>query len=155
MRTSLLTFALILFLSIRESQSFGGGAPANPTVCSSMTPEHHTNPQTSPCPYIIEVEKTEVIGGQPLQIRLRSADRRTPFKGFLVMGQKYTDAVNSADIPEGKLEFSASKESRSIAKLVRCGGKPDSSMTHKNSQNKNEVTFLWTPPNEDGDYLIV
>jgi hypothetical protein len=155
MRTSLLTFALILFLSIRESQSFGGGAPANPTVCSSMTPEHHTNPQTSPCPYIIEVEKTEVIGGQPLQITLRSADRTTPFKGFLVMGQKYKDDMNNADAPEGKVGFSASADSNTNTKVLTCGGKTDSSMTHTNSQPKNEVALEWIAPNEDGDYLIV
>ena len=151
----ILSFLLVIFLSIRESQSYGTGAPGTPTLCSSMTPEHRVQPQTSQSPYVIEIDKTEVTGGQSVKITLTSRDKQTPFQGFLVMGQKYkAPGLLTAESPEGKLGVGTNTDSK-IVQSVQCGGKSEGAMTHTSIQDKNEVQLEWIAPNEDAEYMIL
>lgn len=82
------------------------GAPKE--ACSDMIPQHHTPPQTSPLPYTIHVEKTQVKGGEKVNIIISGTEEAKNFKGFFVQARV-------GNIPIGK--FDAAPD----VKLVDCG----------------------------------
>jgi hypothetical protein len=146
-------FLLVIFvltLALESTQGYSQGAPSSPEVCKGMTPGHvRTAPQKGTHPFSVELESTEVRGGDKLRIKIQEGPK-IPFKGFLLMGQRLNKSglPEETGIPHGF--FSPSQNSQT----VNCGGK-DGAVTHVNGDPKHEVTLEWTAPNEDGEYVIL
>lgn len=156
-------FLFLAFTAFTFHGAYGypGGAPAG--VCSSMKPIHREDaPQDNtkfPPPYeiVLPLNKT-VSPGQVIQIHLatKSAANQVAFKGFLVTARKKTSRPDNT--PHGTFisEVPASKRSPvTLSKLLNCSGLLNSSVTHRNSDDKQRVTLTWRAPMIPREYFFV
>ncbi|CAG9853841.1 unnamed protein product [Phyllotreta striolata] len=118
--------------------AYSGGAPKE--VCNDMTPKHPVDPQKSPLPYKITVNKNQVKGGQQVAISINGRS----FKGLLVQVRKANEAT-------GEFVVSASDK---YFKTVDCHDTPRSALTHKNSADKINKTVVWKAPTTPGKYTV-
>lgn len=74
---------------------YSGGAPEG--VCDDMTPKHGVDPQSSPIPYTISIDKDKVKPGEKVKITINGKDS---FKGFLLQVRDGTKSAGKfVDIP--------------------------------------------------------
>lgn len=110
--------------------AFKAGAPDS--VCDSMTPEHHSTPQTKPSPYTITPSKLKIKAGESLQVTLSGTDN-TKFRGYFIQARV-------GNTPIGKFEKGPE------INLVNCGSGVGSAATHTDNKDKDSITLKWTAP---------
>lgn len=146
----LISTTVLFLLCAKESKSYSAGAPA--AVCKTMEPGHGRDPQTSPLPYVIKLDKTSVKGGQPIHVTLSSSSQ-AKFHGFFALGalaQPQSNSYRETEKAYGKLQT----EDKQL-KYVKCQDTPKSALTHANSNPKDVVEFDWVAPNQDGEFVIL
>lgn len=147
---------------------FSRGAPTS--ACETLTPSHGRPTAIEPqnpksFPYLIEVDSTHYKlvddndhRNKPITIKLIGSDEE-PFKGFLVMGHLHQpNGYNVQKLePVGELKEHLNYPTTGNAIYANCSGnnKHAGVMTHKNAQEKKLVLLEWTPPEQDGDYVIL
>jgi hypothetical protein len=147
---------LLLTVQFHEGQGYSHGAPDSKPICTSMIPGHGVEPQTSPLPYLIKLDKTSVNGGENVQVTLSSLESSgRPIKGFLVLARK--EDYKKETTPQGEFisEVKSSSSAPSLARITDCSEVTGSSMTHMDSSPKKQVVLNWQAPNVDGKYRIL
>lgn len=125
---------LIVFLVsglVALSNGYSGGAPVD--VCEDMTPKHPAAPQKSKMPYKVLVNSEAVSAGGVAKITISG---KGGFKGFLVQVRRNGD-------PVGK--FLVADDDKFV-KTISCGKGAQNAATHKNSENKNNLSLNWQAP---------
>jgi hypothetical protein len=85
MMTALYGLCVLLIITIpAHITAFKSGAPES--VCDSMTPEHHSTPQTKPSPYTITPSKLKIKAGDSVQVTLSGTDN-TKFRGYFIQAR--------------------------------------------------------------------
>ena len=125
---------LILLLLCGYSEAYSRGAPTS--ACGSMKPGHASQSQTSASPYKVTVSGSTVSTGGQLTVELNPTGSET-FKGF------FLQARNSDDDIIGSFETVTND-----GKYVNCGNKPQTAVTHVNSNPKSSVKVKWTAPSD-------
>lgn len=139
-------FLVILSVAIATVNGYSSGAPMDPEVCESLIPKHPGSPQTSPSPYLVEVDKQQVAPGEVVQVGISS--ETILFKGFLVQARR---AGGSNDVtPRGLF----SKANNPHYKTLKCAASEDT-ITHKSAEDKTHVSLKWVAPKEKGIYIIL
>jgi len=145
----LLTASLLGLLCLFHTTSaYQNGAPDSAEICEKLSPKHGVDPQTSPSPYSVNVNRNSLNGGEKLTITLQ-APSESYFKGFLVSVKKAGDAK----APVGKFDISG--EQNRTGKSLKCFGLPKSAATHIDGSEKKQVSLDWIAPNEDLSELEV
>ena len=145
---SVLTFfGIILAFRIMFANGYSHGVPQK--VCDTLIPGHrHTEGQTSPSPYVVNVDKTSIGQGDTVEVVVKSIHDQNVFKGFLAVARS-TDLNDT--IPWGMF----SSEDPELARVQDCLGYFNSSATHVSNDSKTEATLQWTAPARDGYYKIL
>ena len=81
--TYCLVVAALLSL-LHSTTGFSGGAPDS--TCSTLTPKHHTDPQSSVAPFEVVPGKLSVAPGAKITLMLKSPVG-VQFKGFLIQAR--------------------------------------------------------------------
>ena len=144
-----------LLSHIPSSTGFSGGAPDSAGICNSMLPAHGAQPQTSPIPYEIKLDKRSVSGGDKVVVTLLAKNADEPFKGFLVLGRKKDFKKDTSVFGTFSKELKANQADEDKAQLRNCGDKQSSTATHTAEEGKKKVELEWEAPNEDGEYVIL
>ncbi|XP_072389162.1 putative defense protein 1 [Diabrotica undecimpunctata] len=133
----IILFSIVLSI-IYSIDAFSGGAPQ--TVCDDMTPVHLVGPKTSKLPYNVTVDRSEVKGGEIVEISIQGS-----YKGVLVEVRNGKRAAGT---------FIVSGDDRFV-KTIDCHGSKKNALTHKNSFTKKDKTFKWKAPRTPGKYTVV
>lgn len=130
--------------------SHGNGAPSS--RCDSMLPGHWVDPQETPSPFQIIIDKTVVTPGDRVNITLSTVRRgQIGFKGFFVMVKEIEDTEESSDTKsEGQGKnygfFDLASSDLKQAQPVHCFDKRNSAMTHVINDVKMSVELFWIAP---------
>lgn len=161
MKMVALQILLALGLLSHHVSGYAGGAPPSKPICEKMIPGHGKDPQTTPFPYIVNVDKATLKGGETAHITL-SAPNGESFVGmgkiflkiswlkinvflilgFLVMVKKAGDGLSNVG------RFNATYDPEQ-AQSLSCFDSSRSAMTHRSNKPKTQVTVEWVAPNED------
>nr|XP_060612018.1 putative defense protein 3 isoform X2 [Anolis sagrei ordinatus] len=102
-----------------------------------MLPLHMgTQPQTSPAPYEFLVSSPSFSNGQPIDVQITGSE----YRGVLLEARTFASpaALGFWQTPPNNTQ------------LLACFGRPDSAVTHSNTNLKTkEATYTWFPPNKD------
>lgn len=74
----------VLCVALVGVHAFKTGAP--PQACGDMVPQHHTDPQSTPSPYLVSVDRTKAKAGDNVKVTI-SAKSGDALKGFLVQAR--------------------------------------------------------------------
>ncbi|CAH1388792.1 unnamed protein product [Nezara viridula] len=132
---------LVTLLAAVAVRAFPTGVP--PSVCESMMPGHGVPPQTSPSPYDIIIEKTNLQRGQSTKITIKGQKDAT-FRGIFVQ------ARGDKDTPIGRFTVSDND-----GKLLDCGEGEENAVSHINASDKKEITVVWTAPKDYKGEVII
>lgn len=154
------TLFIVLLVSglVALSDGYSGGAPVD--VCEDMTPRHPAAPQKSKIPYKVSVNSEAVSAGGVAKITISG---KGGFKGFLVQVRRNGDPVGKflvADDDKFVKTISCGKGAQVIFDrfrqivdwlvpwLKRMFPLPalQNAATHKNSENKNNLSLNWQAP---------
>lgn len=163
---------LVILLAVASClaavQAYSKGAPVD--VCEDMTPKHPVPPQKTRMPYSVRVNKDKVRSGETVKITLNGQDS---FKGFLVQVRQ-----GGKNLPIGKFVVDAKDKHvhtigcgqgqqvmlerfRQIITLLVPGLNRffppmlQNAATHKNSDDKNNLSIDWqVPPNVKGQAQV-
>lgn len=125
-------FLIIALVAVQYATALPGGAPT--AACFTLSPMHGVNqPQTSPAPVTIEVERTSIRPGDTITIRL-VANADFNFRGFIVQARN----VVSPNSPIGTMTAG------DLSRVIDCTGQ--TTVTHVNNEPKSVVEFQWTAP---------
>ncbi|XP_073427731.1 putative ferric-chelate reductase 1 isoform X1 [Dendrobates tinctorius] len=109
--------------------------------CDSMLPTHGSNgPQSSVAPYLITVSKTTFVPGDVITVSIQPKAASDFFKGFLLEGR----LVGGNGIT-GTFTTSDAK-----AQILTCGAQVNAAVSHRNNDQKNNITAFWTAPQGAG-----
>jgi len=127
--------AAVLFVSAVSVNGYATGAP--PQACNTLTPKHGpTTPQNGAPPFDFSVSKTTVNAGDRVTVTLSRSGNGPSFKGFLLQARKSggSTAVGKWTPVSG------------ISKGLKCDDQDNSSLTHVNNDEKEQVTGEWVAP---------
>ncbi|RZF34786.1 hypothetical protein LSTR_LSTR007838 [Laodelphax striatellus] len=131
MAVKFVLFGSLLCLSIvQRVHSFATGAPTG--ACQDLVPQHGVDGQKSASPYVIQPALTKIKPGGKTEIVI-FAPKRQSFKGFIVQARV-------GEIPYGTFEPSSQYS------LLDCSNGKRNTATHKNADEKQNVTLVWTAP---------
>lgn len=159
---SKLTIITLLSCVLAAVQAYSGGAP--PDVCEDMIPKHPVPPQKSEMPYSVKVDKDTVQPGDIVKITVSG---REGFKGFLMevrqgwknvpIGQflvadkdKYVKTINCGQGQQVIFEMIRHFLTFLVPELKHYFNVHmlQNAATHKNSENKNNLTIDWKVPSD-------
>ncbi|XP_015588141.1 putative defense protein Hdd11 [Cephus cinctus] len=129
----MLHFFTILAAAVVAVHGFSGGAPAS--VCKSLLPGHPAEPQATPSPFRIVVNKSTVKPGQEVMVIMESTNDKR-FKGFLLQARINDEIVGHFDV---------SDVDKNIQTLDCLGGSKNA-ITHRNSDDKKAIVAKWIAP---------
>ncbi|XP_025111276.1 putative ferric-chelate reductase 1 [Pomacea canaliculata] len=109
---------------------YSGGAPE--VACSSLIPGHGVGAQTSPSPYILQVDP-EFTPGKKITVTIAGRTEGTAFKGFMVTAYSQGFTVGSIAITDAENS------------QTRCNGL---TVSHKGASPRTKVSFDWVAPND-------
>jgi len=128
---------------------YSSGAPVSDEICASLRPNHPGEPQSIKFPYQLQVNKRSV---SPLdEVTLSIIGRSQPFKGFLVQGRR--KQFDKETTPMGTFTFTNEMEKE--LQGIDCLNQENSAVTHRNGDEKRNVTIIWKAPKEKGTYLLL
>ncbi|XP_066264043.1 putative defense protein 3 [Branchiostoma lanceolatum] len=125
----------VFFAFLSACEGFGTGAPA--AACVTMHPGHKINPttdvvpQNSTSPYSIVVEGSRYTPGSTFSVQIVGP----VFRGFLLQARR-----PGMDTPVGTFSNAPTD-----TKTTMCTA-ADSSMTHANTNVKQNITLTWNAP---------
>jgi hypothetical protein len=125
----MVTYGLCVLLVVTipvHITAFKSGAPES--VCDSMTPEHHSTPQTGPSPYTITPSKLKIKPGESVQVTLSGTDN-TKFRGYFIQARV-------GNTPIGKFENGPE------INLINCGSVVGVRITYKSSHFPSMLGYL-------------
>jgi len=136
------------------TSGFSEGLTVSDRLCKSMTPIHPGYPQTSQIPYKFTLDKSRVLGGGQVTLRISGDNPKCRFKGFFVQGRKLKSRDCLKDIPIPVGHFIISRNDSAVQQFVGCGH-PGGSVSHNNSEYKSAVELKWIAPKEPGYYVLL
>ncbi|XP_078700848.1 putative defense protein 3 [Branchiostoma floridae x Branchiostoma belcheri] len=128
-------YACVFLAFFAVCDAFGSGAPA--TACVTMHPGHMLNataavvPQTSASPYSIVVEGNKYTPGSTFSVQIVGP----VFRGFLLQARQ----------PGSTTPVGTFSNAPNNTKTTTCTT-TDSSMTHANTNAKQNITLTWNAP---------
>lgn len=164
-----LQIILALSCALVAVNAYSGGAP--PDVCEDMIPKHPVPPQKTQMPYTVKVDKDSVQPGQTVKITISG---REGFKGLLMqvrqgkkntaVGQfvvrdtdKYIKTINCGQGRQVIFDSIIYRVERIIKFFVpqfkgfhlnNIMNVLQNAATHKNNENKNNLTVEWKAPRD-------
>lgn len=131
LRTAL---AILISLCLTSVSGYKNGKVEK--SCESMLPEHHSNPNTTACPYTLTVSVSKFSPGDQIKVTL-SGDEH--FQGFLMQTR---DATN----PDGSAVGSFTLFDPKISQLLTCNNIEGSAVSHTSDAQKTEIEVIWNAP---------
>nr|XP_054748074.1 putative defense protein 1 [Lytechinus pictus] len=139
-------FAYLLKYNCVGARSTGAPVTMNPDVCSTMTPQHFSNPSQDLSPYTIIVNGDTYTPTQPLTVTISTAQGAGQFKGILLLARR----VGSNDIV-GSWSVTDSQNFQTVS----CG-QSNNAVTHQNSDLKDlSISFIWIPPSGEANDIFI
>ncbi|CAK1549725.1 unnamed protein product [Leptosia nina] len=126
------------------AEGYSAGAPES--ACKDMIPRHPVEAQKRPAPYTITTSTKVVKAGTPMQVTISGKTASDTIRGIMLQ------ARSGEDKPVGVFTVSPSDP---LARLMKCDNKGDT-ITHKKHDAKDDkqtVTFTWTPPADFNDVV--
>ncbi|XP_068247441.1 defense protein l(2)34Fc-like [Palaemon carinicauda] len=127
-----ITAALALVSSFLTMSVKGMSDHVPPAACTSMTPQHEADPQTSTPPYVLKVPAGSIPVDSVINVVVSGVDPSIMFKGFFIKG--FNDATGQ---PTGMFT--------DAPKTMDCDSTADGA-THADAQLKESVVLAWKPP---------
>ncbi|CRL04023.1 CLUMA_CG017141, isoform A [Clunio marinus] len=121
---------------VTNSLALPNGAPES--ACATMTPQHGVEPQTSESPFRIVVPKSNINGGEIIDVTIEVDPGRT-FKGFFI------NAKTIEDEPRVVGEFLGNDQEAISYNFRNCGGTSNTA-THSENELKSGITLKWKAP---------
>ncbi|XP_046472885.1 putative defense protein 3 [Neodiprion pinetum] len=137
-------FRFLIFLGsiVAVTYAHSVGAPAS--ACESMTPGHLVDPQTTPSPYVILLSKNSILGGESITVTIKGRDKEE-FKGILLQARLGDKIVGTFDVDPADTNV----------QTIDCPKGERNAVTHKNAENKSEVSVRWiAPPDLVGEVVF-
>ncbi|CAH1183578.1 unnamed protein product [Phaedon cochleariae] len=131
----------LLVISCLVACAYGNSAGAPEDSCDDMTPKHPADPQKSPFPYKVTVNRNQVRAGENVEITVGGG--RT-FKGFLLQVRGGNKAVGQFQNGGGDKYW----------KTIKCHDNDKSTATHKNATEKKNLKLIWKAPSAPGKYTV-
>ncbi|XP_022192088.2 putative defense protein [Nilaparvata lugens] len=122
--------SVVCLCLVQRVSSFATGAPSG--ACEDLVPQHGVDGQKSASPYVIQPSLTKVKPGGKTEIVIFSPKKQS-FKGFILQARV-------GDIPYGTFEPSNQYS------LLDCTHGKRNTATHKNADEKYNVTLIWNAP---------
>ncbi|XP_058446837.1 putative defense protein Hdd11 [Malaya genurostris] len=115
--------------------SFSAGAPTG--ACGDLIPQHHTDPQKTPAPYTIQLNKNKVKSGEGMTVTVKGNTAKDTIKGLLCQARSGETPVGSFDVPPNN----------NFIQTLDCGNTKKSAVTHKKmTSDPKEISFNWVAP---------
>ncbi|XP_045511450.1 putative defense protein Hdd11 [Colias croceus] len=140
----MVTYICLAFALVMGANAYSAGAPES--ACQDMIPRHPVDPQKRPAPYTITTSTKVVKAGTPMQITISGKSASDTIRGIMLQ------ARTSNDKPVGTFTVDAND---SLARVMKCDNDGDT-ITHKKHDAKDDkqtVTFTWTPPKTLNDVV--
>lgn len=139
-------FVVVFIVLVADSgNGFTVGPPPLPSVCKTMSPQHHDyKAQTGESPFTVSIDRKETAGGQSVFVNLATTDPETKYIGF------YVQARDENDNPVGV--FTPNTDT----KVHNCFGKRSNAAHHATGLvKKSNTTIIWTAPrNFQGEIVL-
>ncbi|XP_044161254.1 putative defense protein 3 [Bufo gargarizans] len=131
---------LVLVTCCPISFSYPNGAPIS--TCETMKPGHvGVYPQPKPAPYIMKINSSSYQSGKPIQVQILGP----PYRGILLQTRTFAKTTL----------YGTWLEPPKDTKILPCPGNTVGSITHANTNLKNQsTTYIWMPPNSSCPYVL-
>jgi hypothetical protein len=122
----------VLVAVLPNALGYSAGAPEG--ACEDMVPQHHTDPQSSPAPYSIQLSKSRIRAGDAVQVTIRGKYFYSPnveignlliFFSFFQIGNSNNDLIKGflvqarvGNTPVGKFEI---EPNNGLIQKMNCG----------------------------------
>ncbi|XP_077148566.1 putative defense protein 3 [Ranitomeya variabilis] len=127
-----LSLLMVLMTCSTISFSYPFGAPMS--SCETMKPGHGVYPQPNPAPYIMKINASSYQYGSPITVN--------------IMGPVYRGILLQARTHSSNTLYGTWLQPPSNTKILACPDNPFGSITHSNTNIKDEhATYVWMPPN--------
>lgn len=127
---SLLLVAWLVYMIKARPEGVPGDA------CETMDPGHGSEPQTTPCPYRLYLNKYDIYQNQKVMFTIEAPPDRK-IRGFMVQARDFEQK------PIGEFVITATD-----MKTIDCGEGQRNTASHTSSDPKDKVQMVWKPPED-------
>ncbi|CAH0726522.1 unnamed protein product, partial [Brenthis ino] len=140
------SYFLTVLAVVAYTEGYSSGAPES--ACQDMIPRHPVEPQKRPAPYIITTSTKEVKAGTPMEVTIAGKSSADTIRGLMLQAR-------TGDKGDKIVGLFTVAPNDPLARTLKCSANGDT-VTHKKhdpKEDKQSVTFTWTPPADLNDII--